>query len=147
MGAQSRLQQRRRLPEDAVARLRRLPRRAGVQGVPALPPGPHARLVLRVRRADGAQHQGERADPRRAPRRAEQRRRTSLGAVPLMAPLELHDVQGLVARGYGDLKAAAFLLLSLTDGTAARRWLGEATEAVTAAAVRPDDRALQLAFT
>jgi Dyp-type peroxidase family len=64
-----------------------------------------------------------------------------------MAPLELDDIQGLVARGYGDLKAAAFLLVSLGDGAAARRWVGDATGAVTGAAVRPGDRALQLAFT
>ena len=39
--------------------------------------------------------------------------------------LELGDVQGLFARGYGDLKSAAFLLLKVEDAAAARRWLGE----------------------
>jgi hypothetical protein len=49
--------------------------------------------------------------------------------------LELEDVQGLFARGYGDLRSAVFLLLSLDDAAAARRWL--AGLAVTRAAERP----------
>ena len=59
--------------------------------------------------------------------------------------LELGDVQGLFARGYGDLKSAAFLLLRVEDPAAARRWLGELS--VTSAEDRRPDRALNLAFT
>ena len=61
--------------------------------------------------------------------------------------VDLADVQGLFARGYGDLRAAAFLLLGIEDATAARRWLGDAAGAITGAAVRPEERALNLAFT
>ena len=63
------------------------------------------------------------------------------------APLDLHDIQGLVARGYGDLKAAAFLLLAIEDAAAARHWLRDAGSAITRADVRPADRALNVAFT
>jgi Dyp-type peroxidase family len=61
--------------------------------------------------------------------------------------LDLHDVQGLFARGYGELKAAAFLLLAIEDAAAASRWLGEVGGAITTADVRPADRALNVAFT
>ena len=57
------------------------------------------------------------------------------------------DVQGLFARGYGDLRAAAFLLLGIEDAAAARRWLGDLAGAITSSEARPDDRALNLAFT
>jgi Dyp-type peroxidase family len=63
------------------------------------------------------------------------------------APLDLHDLQGLVARGYGDLKAAAFLLVAIDDAAAARRWLGEVGSAITSAETRPAERALNVAFT
>jgi hypothetical protein len=39
--------------------------------------------------------------------------------------LELADIQGLFARGYGDLRAAVFLLLGIEDAAAARRWVGQ----------------------
>jgi Dyp-type peroxidase family len=61
--------------------------------------------------------------------------------------LDLADVQGLFARGYGDLRAAAFLLLGIKDAAAARRWLGDTAGAITSAKARPDERALNLAFT
>jgi Dyp-type peroxidase family len=60
---------------------------------------------------------------------------------------ELADVQGLVARGYGDLAAAVFLLGSIEDPTAARSWLGEVAELLTAADRRPEGRAVNLALT
>jgi Dyp-type peroxidase family len=59
--------------------------------------------------------------------------------------LELADVQGLFARGYGDLKSAAFLLLKVEDAAAARRWLGEA--AITHAQDRRPEHAINIAFT
>jgi Dyp-type peroxidase family len=61
--------------------------------------------------------------------------------------LELADIQGLVARGYGNLKAAAFLLLGIDDSSAARAWLGLAGGTITRADDRPTDRAVNLAFT
>ena len=61
--------------------------------------------------------------------------------------LDLADIQGLFARGYGDLRAAAFLLLGIEDPAAARRWLGDTAGAITSSEARPDERALNLAFT
>src|SRR5215218_1720114 len=61
--------------------------------------------------------------------------------------IELEDVQGLVARGYGQLPAASFMLLEIVDPRAAKRWLGKNVHAVTSAATKPTDRALNLAFT
>ena len=46
-----------------------------------------------------------------------------MGAVAVT--LELADIQGLFARGYGDLRAAVFLLLGIEDAAAARRWVGQ----------------------
>jgi len=61
--------------------------------------------------------------------------------------LELGDVQGLFARGYGDLKSAAFLLLKVEDAAAARHWLGETSETITSAEDRRPERARNVAFT
>jgi Dyp-type peroxidase family len=61
--------------------------------------------------------------------------------------LDLHDVQGLFARGYGDLKAAAFLLLGIEEAAAARRWVGALGAELTRADERPAERALNVAFT
>jgi len=60
---------------------------------------------------------------------------------------DLADVQGLVARGYGELTAASFLLGRIADGAAARRWLAGAAPHVTASNARPQGRALNIAFT
>ena len=62
-----------------------------------------------------------------------------------MAALELQDIQGLVARGYRDLRRARFLLLTIGDPVLARRWL--AAVAVTRGDERPDETAVNLAFT
>lgn len=68
-----------------------------------------------------------------------------MGAVAVT--VELSDVQGLFARGYGDLRAAAFLLLGIDDAAAARSWLTATAGAITSAEARPDEHALNLAFT
>ena len=62
--------------------------------------------------------------------------------------LELDDIQGLVARGYGGLKAASFLLLEIEEGAeaAARTWLGGLADRVTPGSMRPEDRALHAAL-
>jgi Dyp-type peroxidase family len=64
------------------------------------------------------------------------------GATP-----ELADIQGLVARGYGDLPRATFLLSRIADGPAARQWLGGVVDLITPADRRPERRAVNLAFT
>lgn len=61
--------------------------------------------------------------------------------------VELDEVQGLVARGFGNLKAAHFILLGVDDPKRARPWLGKLAGSVTTAAPRPDRLAINLAFT
>ena len=46
--------------------------------------------------------------------------------------LELDDIQGLVARGYGGLPEASFVLLEIADAAQARGWLGGLAGRVTA---------------
>ena len=64
-----------------------------------------------------------------------------------MTTLDLDDIQGLVARGYGALRAARYALLSIDDGDAARRWLDGIVTRVTPASARSTDSALQVAVT
>ena len=59
--------------------------------------------------------------------------------------LELEEIQGLLARGYPDLKAATYVLLRVDDAAAARLWL--ASLHVTTAPEKPADVALNVAFT
>ena len=75
LGVEHRLQQRLRLSERSLPDRRRLPRRARVQGLPAPAPGADARVVLRLRAAQLRQHREQRADSRRAARRARPRSR------------------------------------------------------------------------
>jgi Dyp-type peroxidase family len=60
--------------------------------------------------------------------------------------LELNDIQGLVARGYGSLGAATFVLLEIADPASTRAWLGALADRITPASTRPDDRALHVAL-
>src|SRR4051794_5580932 len=60
---------------------------------------------------------------------------------------DLHDVQGLFARGYSGLKAACFLLLGIEHETAARAWLGGVADRLTASDERPTSQAANVAFT
>jgi hypothetical protein len=41
--------------------------------------------------------------------------------MPVAGSLELDDIQGLLARGFGNLPFASFLLLEVTDSRLARR--------------------------
>ncbi|MGH2751693.1 MAG: Dyp-type peroxidase [Actinomycetota bacterium] len=61
--------------------------------------------------------------------------------------LELDDIQGIVARGYGSLKSAGFLLLSIEEPGAARRCLSTIAESLTPSDRRPERLALNVAFT
>ncbi|MGH2698236.1 MAG: Dyp-type peroxidase [Actinomycetota bacterium] len=65
----------------------------------------------------------------------------------MSSTLELGDIQGILARGYGNLKAAGFLLLAIDDAAAAKRWLTEVAELLTPADRRPERLAVNLAFT
>lgn len=60
--------------------------------------------------------------------------------------LELDDIQGLVARGYGGLPEACFVLLEIADPILTRAWLGALADRVTPGSARPDDRALHIAI-
>ena len=62
-------------------------------------------------------------------------------------PVKSDEVQGIILRGYEKLEAARFVLLKITDPVAARRWLGELANDLTSAKVKPDNRAVNIAFT
>jgi Dyp-type peroxidase family len=61
--------------------------------------------------------------------------------------LELEDVQGLIARGYPNLKAASYVLLQIDDPVRAKAWLGGLANQVTPGPARPADTALNVAVT
>ena len=65
----------------------------------------------------------------------------------MSARLDIDDIQGLVARGYGSLPFATFLLLGVDDAQAARQLLGQWADQVTTASQRPTENAVNLAFT
>ncbi len=64
-----------------------------------------------------------------------------------MPDLELDDIQGLIARGYPDLKAASYVLLQIDDAVRARDWLCSLATQVTPAPAKPTDSALNVAVT
>ena len=51
----------------------------------------------------------------------------------MMAGLDLDDIQGLIARGYGNLRAARYALLHVRDGAAARAWLDRTFDSINPA--------------
>ena len=61
--------------------------------------------------------------------------------------IEASDVQGLVLQGYGKLRAAAYVVLEVTDAEAARAWLRGALPEISLGAERPATSALNLALT
>jgi Dyp-type peroxidase family len=67
--------------------------------------------------------------------------------MPVAGSLELDDIQGLLARGFGNLPFASYLLLEITDSRPARRTVASWAESVSTAAVRPESGALNVALT
>jgi Dyp-type peroxidase family len=67
--------------------------------------------------------------------------------MPQQTQLDLHDIQGLVARGYGSLEAACYLLFTIVDQAAARTQVGRWAELVANAMSGPPDAAMHIAFT
>ena len=65
----------------------------------------------------------------------------------MVATLELDDIQGLVARGYGTLRAAVFVLLRIDDPAAARAWLGALAGEVATAERGRRSEAVHVALT
>ena len=61
--------------------------------------------------------------------------------------LELHDIQGIIIRGYSKLPAAHFLLLSVKESAGARQWLSLIQKDITPGDQRPEESATQIAFT
>ena len=70
-----------------------------------------------------------------------------MAAAAVTGPLDLEDVQGLVLRGYGKLRAARYLLLRIGDQAAARGWLRDLAGRVTTARESPDGAAVNVALT
>jgi Dyp-type peroxidase family len=68
-------------------------------------------------------------------------------AASIVTGPQLHDIQGLVARGYGGLTDARFLVIGFEDRGAARAWIGRIVTAITPADARPDRRAVHVALT
>ena len=64
-----------------------------------------------------------------------------------MTSLEKEDIQGLIARGYGKLPAARFVLLKGKDQKDAKKYLASLQHKITTASNSPDDFALNIAFT
>jgi Dyp-type peroxidase family len=60
---------------------------------------------------------------------------------------DLEEIQGLLAHGYGRLKAARFVLIRVTEPAATRAWLRQVLPSITTAAASPHGQALNLAFT
>jgi Dyp-type peroxidase family len=61
--------------------------------------------------------------------------------------LELPDIQGIVARGYGTLPSACFVVARVQDRRSARDWLAFVADRVTHAGVHPEAEAVNVAFT
>ena len=64
-----------------------------------------------------------------------------------MQSLELDDIQGIIVRGYGTHRFAAFELLEIRDRAAARRWLGELSASIMDGVARPQGACVNIAFT
>ena len=64
-----------------------------------------------------------------------------------MTTLELHDIQGILRRGYGDMHHAAFVLLRVIDTDEARRSVGALAARVTNGWDKPLEGRLNVAFT
>lgn len=61
--------------------------------------------------------------------------------------LDLDDIQGLILHGYGELDDAYFVMLSIDDVAAAKRWLAEMAGEVRNSISRPYDPLCNVAFT
>ncbi|HEX5151202.1 MAG TPA: Dyp-type peroxidase [Parafilimonas sp.] len=64
-----------------------------------------------------------------------------------MQQLEINDIQGLLIRGYGELPACNFILLSIRNKVAARQWIKEILPEITPGSKKPQSIALHIAFT
>jgi Dyp-type peroxidase family len=61
--------------------------------------------------------------------------------------LEVEDMQAIIIRGYGNLRAASYILLAIDNATTVRTWLSRLANEITAGQAMPQDSALNIAFT
>ncbi len=61
--------------------------------------------------------------------------------------LDLQDIQGLIIRGFGNLKAACYILLEISTPRSAKMWLSALADTITTGQTRPEQKALNVAFT
>src|SRR5712692_5658047 len=61
--------------------------------------------------------------------------------------LDLQDIQGLIIRGYGNLRAACYILLEISTPHSAKIWLRALADTITTGQARPEEKALNVAFT
>src|SRR5690554_4609242 len=61
--------------------------------------------------------------------------------------LELNDMQGLLVRGFGNLQGAQYMLFRFTTIEGATAYIRDLMPLITNAGEKPEDKALQLAFT
>ena len=64
-----------------------------------------------------------------------------------MEQIEIKDVQGLIIRGYSELRSAYFVLLKVTDAGLFKGWLRQHVSGFTAGDERPKNTAMNIAFT
>lgn len=64
-----------------------------------------------------------------------------------MVNLELDDIQGFVARGYGQLDTACYIVLQIENPELTRTWLGTLADQITPGSEKPEDAATHIAFT
>ena len=65
----------------------------------------------------------------------------------MSAVLDLDDIQGLVARGFGDQKSACYVLLTMPDRAGAGAWLESLAGELTPASAKPAGDAVNVALT
>src|SRR5215216_3312412 len=61
--------------------------------------------------------------------------------------LDFDDMQGLLARGYGELPESCYLMLQFGDRLRGKSWLGSIAGRISTAAAKETTFALQIAFT
>ena len=64
-----------------------------------------------------------------------------------MSQLELQDIQSIITRGYGNLKAATYVLLHIENPLLVKRWLGNLVAQVQTSHNKPSEHCLNIAFT
>src|ERR1700726_963092 len=60
--------------------------------------------------------------------------------------LNLVDIQGLIIRGYGHLRAACYVLLEIGAPQPAKKWLSVLADTLTTGQIRPGANALNIAL-